>query len=197
MEGLINDNYNNLENMVIRVSAALSSFANPIKNSLIPDDPDYEYEQQLIKEKELLIRLSEKAKLIKVIISPFASFIIGGTSISKDRLNRLKSFLDINYTPKYEFAISEYISTNLLFFGENMLFEGHSRIREKDFAWTITYSDKDNIENRIKIFDYNFNEFCKKTIDKYGSKGDDPNNPEHLRKAAINAVNKAIEELNK
>jgi hypothetical protein len=86
------------------------------------------------------------------------------------------------------------VAQNLLLFGNDILFEGHRPRPAEGFDLTIVFTDSDYINMRIGIFEDLFEKYEENTVKNYGSIGKKkPENEEHLRKAVINAINKAIE----
>jgi len=172
-----------LENMVIRHIAAISSFSN------IADTADEELNNLLIKEKNLLIKLIEKgAKLELILTFPTIPKFVISKKIIKVRLKELLDFLNKwGFNDRCNFALYEQPALNLLFFGDNILFEGQAAY-SKGWEYTFVYTNRDYVGNRIEDFDNLFEDACKDTIEKYP----DLEHPGSLRHAVIHAVKTAI-----
>ena len=77
----------------------------------------------------------------------------------------------------------------MLFFGEDILFEGHKTGIEAGYGWTMVYTDRDYLKTRLTIFDMLFVSARRHTLRRYAVKGETVGGQEDdLRQAIINAV---------
>jgi len=203
MRQLLREDPNKLKDMIILHEAGLSSLSN-IPHLEEQEHLLIEYGELLVEERRLLIELLRKGAKINVIISPLAPYITKKDAIvrNRQRLVKLLEFLEEsteevkNCMKNCTFVVSENPGFNLLFFGEDILFEGHKPTPGKGFGWTLAYSDKDYIKDRIRIFEDYFKVLRVNTTEQFGSTGEkNPNDPEHLRKAVIVTIRKAIERI--
>jgi hypothetical protein len=142
--------------LLIRIQAAISSLGNI--GRLDSEDPDVRaYGRLLEDERELLIQLVEKGAHLRAILSPQRiSSDPAERSIERDlRLDRVISFLKRTdeCVTRCEFVLAPYPGANLLFIGDELLFEGHKTQVERGFGWTMVFTDKQHLEARKRIFD--------------------------------------------
>src|SRR5262249_39697547 len=91
-----------------------------------------------------------------------------------------------------EVVIAGEEGVNSLFFGEDVLFEGHKTGIEGGFGWTAIYTDRPWLRTRIRIFDLYFASAHQYTLRTFGPKSDGSprDDPCSLREAVISAVEK-------
>jgi len=171
-----------LEYMFIRHMAGFSSFSN------IGGTDNEELNRLLIEEKKLIVELIKKGASLKLILT-FPVFL-GGINKKKGEA-RLKELLDFlnerGFSDRCNFAIARQPNINLLFFGDDILFEGQA-VGSQGWEYTFVFKDKNYVKGRIEVFDRIFGDACKYTIEKYP----DPEHPGSLRHAVIHAVKTAI-----
>ncbi len=176
--------------LLVRTHASISSLGNTGRAS--SDRPgSEEYALCLTRERNRLIELLESGAGLQAIISP--QILSPGAreppQDRRDRLDRLINFLRRNdeCINRCEFVVSPVEGSNLLFFGEEVLFEGHKTDLEKGFGWTVVHTDERHLSARLEIFD-KFFESCRKYTHKAYGRDGAVEGEESLREAVIQAV---------
>lgn len=187
-----------INKLLLRVQASVSSIGNLNRTKF--SEPDRkEYSRLLEEEGELMIRLIEKGASFEAILSPYPNLIgtAEKTAERKARIDKLIEFITAreDCMKRCQFVISPPSGTNLLFFGEELLFEGLKTGVQRGFGWTMIYTDKDFISTRIEIFDKLFESAKAYTINNYGRETPLENENSLLRYAATNALHNARKQL--
>jgi hypothetical protein len=176
------------EGAIIRVQAGFSS----VSNAGYPDAPDEqtrEYGRLLERERDCLLGMMSKGAVLRAIIfPPVGPWTSEHGSRWRQRYDFLLEFLRSNLSGSSDFVISTEEGPNLLFFDEDILFEGHKTGIEPGYGWTMVYTDRDYLRTRLMIFDMLFQSAKRHTIKQYGPKGASENDRGALREAVINAV---------
>jgi len=180
--------------LVIRIQASISSLGNLARVDAA--EPELRaYTQYLEDERELLIRLLENGAALQAILSPYRISIDAREAPSERiaRIERVISFLnrEDDCINRCRFVVAPAGSPNLLFFGDQILFEGYKTEVERGFAWTQVFSDPTLVNARVRIFDRFFESARRYTIENYGGDKKDLNDLEALRQAVISALNTA------
>lgn len=180
--------------LIVRVQASISSLGNLAK--VDSADPEIRrYGRYLEEERELLIQLLENGAALQAILSPHRISIdaleMPGERVT--RLDRVVSFLmrDDDCINRCQFVVAPAGGPNLLFFGEQTLFEGHKTEVERGFGWTMVFTDPNLINARLRIFDGLFESARRYTLEQYGGEQRDLNDPRALRQAVISSLNAA------
>jgi hypothetical protein len=180
--------------LIVRIQASISSLGNLAR----ADSSDREirrYGRYLEDERELLIQLLENGAALQAILSPHRISIDAlekpGERIK--RIARVVSFVtrDDDCINRCQFVIAPAGGANLLFFGEQTLFEGHKTEVQRGFGWTMVFTDPILINARLRIFDGLFESARRYTLEQYGGEQKDLNDPRALRQAVLNALNAA------
>lgn len=182
--------------LVVRIQAHLSSLGNSNRSHF--SDPDMrQYSRYLEDERDLLIQLIENGAILQAILSPYrVSTDARETPDERStRIDRVISFLSRSdeCLSRCQFVIAPAASSNLLFFGDQILFEGYKTGVERGFGWTTIVSDLQQINTRVKIFDSFFESARKHTLERYGNNTESRNDAESLKLAAIKALQRAKE----
>lgn len=176
--------------LIIRLQAGFSSVANEGYPEA-KDEEKLEYGRLLEKERDCLIKLLKQGVILQAIIHP----PVGPWSEGrwKRRYDRLLAFLHDRHdlASHCEFVYSVEGGPNLLFFGEELLFEGHKTGIEGGFGWTMIYTDKEYLKTRLTIFDMLFQSARRFTLRQYGHQGAAEGDRDALREAVIRAVLRA------
>ncbi len=180
--------------LVVRIQASISSLGNLARlDALAPEMRSYG--MYLEKERELLLGLIENGAVLQAILSPYRISIDAQEAPDEriTRIERVISFLKRNddCINRCQFVVAPGGSPNLVFFGEQILFEGHKTEIQRGFGWTMVFNDTDLINARIRIFDGFFESARRYTMEHYGGDQKDLNDPEALRQAVISALNTA------
>lgn len=180
-----------LRQTVIRHQAALSS----ISNIGYPDSNDEKrrsYGELLEKERELLIKCVEEGAALQIILAPRTAQRSDRERLRK-RFDQLLEFLsrDDEYMNRSDIALFPFDRPNLLFIGDQILFEGYHTSFKHGFDATMVYTHRDTINKRITLFDFLFESARQYTLKKYA--------PERFvedeRLMLRDAVTKGIKEL--
>ena len=177
-----------LRKMIIRIQAGFSSLSN-VDHASHPDPATRDYGKLLVQECEFLEEMLRHGATLQAIIYPPMGPWKRGTRWW-NRYEKLLAFMR-NRTDLYdrcEFVFSNEEGTNLLFFGEDILFEGHKTGIEGGYGWTMVYTDKRFLKTRLTIFDMLFQDARRYTLGIYGKGKKATNDRNALRAAAINAV---------
>ena len=94
-----------------------------------------------------------------------------------------------------QFVVSPAGGSNLLFFGEDVLFEGLKTEIQRGFGWTMIYTDKSFLGMRIGIFDRLFESARLYTLKNYGTNKQASNDNDELNKAVLTALSQVREVL--
>ena len=177
--------------MIIRAQAGFSS----VSNMGYPDAEDPEtrdYGRFLERERDCLLRmLSAGAVFRGIIFPPVGPWTEEQGARWRRRYDKLLDFLNGELWNQSEFVVSTEEGPNLLFFGEEVLFEGHKTGIEPGYGWTMVYTDKEYLKTRLTIFDMLFQSAKRHTLKRYGSDESPDGDHEALRRAVINAVEMA------
>lgn len=178
-----------LKELIIRIQAGYSS----VSNVGYSDDPNKrEYGEWLESERDTLIKMIEKGATLQAIIYPPVGpwMLDSGGGRWRQRYDRLLEFLQTrdDLWDRCEFVVSTEEGPNLLFFGEDILFEGHKTGIEGGHGWTMVYTDKNYLSTRLTIFDMLFQSARMHTLKMYAPGNTSNGNREVLRQAVINAV---------
>jgi hypothetical protein len=182
-----------LNSLVIRVQAGLSSIANT-GFSAAEDSARREYGHWLEKERDQLLRLLEGGATLQAILCPPVRHRVGGDPDRwRRRFDLLLEFLTrrTDCLARCSFVLSVEEATNLLFFGEEILFEGHKTGIEGGYGWTMIYTTKGYIQTRLAIFDMLFQSARNYTMATYGKPSPDTDERAALFQAVIRGVERA------
>lgn len=144
----------NAKNLIIRAQAGFSSVANPGYPNA-PDKETRDYGQLLLQECVGLMKMLTAGAILRAIIFP----PVGPwepTTRWYQRYQKLLDFLREEEFRKCEFVVSTEEGPNLLFYGEDILFEGHKTGIEAGYGWTMVYTDQEYLRTRLTIFDMLF-----------------------------------------
>jgi hypothetical protein len=172
--------------MIIRVQAGFSS----VSNAGYPEHGDEEmqkYGSLLERERDCLIQMVSRGAILEGIIFPPVGPWEAGSRWHL-RYERLLEFLRSDGSRRCEFVVSTEEGPNLLFFGEEILFEGHKTGIEPGYGWTMVYTDKGYLRTRLTIFDMLFQSARRHTLKRYGQRDSSETDQHALREAVINAV---------
>lgn len=174
------------KNLVIRLQAGFSSIAN--EGIAARDEETRQYGQLLERERDCLVRLIEEGAVLQAIIYPPVGPWTKGRW--RRRYDRLLNFLEArkDLLPRCEFVYSIEEGPNLLFFGEDVLFEGHKTGIEGGYGWTMVYTDRTYLTTRLTIFDMLFASARRHTLKRYGPQDAVEGDKVALREAVIKAV---------
>jgi hypothetical protein len=176
-----------LKELIIRIQAGYSS----LSNVGYPDDPNRrEYGEWLESERETLIKMIKEGATLQAIIYPPVGPWMLESGGRRRRCDSLLGFLQTrdDLWDRCEFVVSTEEGPNLLFFGEDILFEGHKTGIEGGYGWTMVYTDKNYLTTRLTIFDMLFQSARRHTLRTYGPDKTSEGDREVLRRAVINAV---------
>lgn len=156
-----------LRQTIIRHQAALSS----ISNLGYPDSEDSkrrDYGELLERERALIIKCVEEGAALQIILAPRVAQL-GDRERLKRRFDRLLEFLSRSdeYMRRCDVALFPFDRPNLLFIGDEILYEGHHTTFKHGFDVTIVYTHRDTISKRIRLFDSLFESARQYTIEKY------------------------------
>ena len=179
-----------LRQTVIRHQAALSS----ISNIGYPDSDDSKrrlYGESLEKERELLIKCVEEGAALQIILAPRTAQP-GDRERLRKRFDRLLKFLscDDEYMRRCDIALFPFDRPNLLFIGDQILFEGHHTSFKHGFDATMVYTHRDTINKRISLFDSLFESARQYTLEKYPPQKSVEDERSMLRDAVIRGIRK-------
>jgi hypothetical protein len=146
---------------LIRIQAGISSLGN-----LPLDRGSAETEDTVLldRERSLLLDLAKSGALIQVILSPHR-VRLGPSDLAGDwerRIERVLEFLsEVDAPappgkashPRCEVVLCPTPGPNLLFLGDEVLFEGHKTGIERGFGYTMVFTDPQIIRVRTGIFD--------------------------------------------
>jgi hypothetical protein len=178
-----------IKGLIIRLQARVTSIANTGRANL--SEPNrMDYSRLLEREGELLIELIERGASLQAIIWPHM-FSGNSTETNEERIARLDKLIDfienrIDCMTRSQFVLSPTFGANLLFFGEEVLFEGHKTDVERGFGWTQVFTDENYVKARIGVFDRLFESARINTINKYGDQGN--TDQEALRTAVLKSL---------
>jgi hypothetical protein len=182
------------QGLVIRVQASISSLGN-IGRSDSKDPNERKYGMYLEEERELMIQLVERGALLQCILSPRTLALDFGTAMEhiSARFDRVLSFLRRNddSIERCQFVVTPAIGPNVLFLGEEIIFEGHKTGVEGGFGWTMVFTDPDLIKTRISIFDRLFESARHYTLEMYGETMGEEDESSCLIRAVIKALDAA------
>lgn len=190
------DSPRSLKDVVIRIQAHFSSFS----NIGYPDSEDplqRKYGELLEKERDGLKEMIKNGAILQAIIHPPSQ--PGTIRFAKRwqlRFDKLLEFLqeENEVMNRSEFVISTEEGTNLLFFGEDTLFEGYkTEIEGGGFGWTVIYTDKDYLKVRLRVYEMLFQSAREHTLKRYGPPDSQNTDAQALKQAVINAVKMAKE----
>lgn len=179
-----------LNGLVIRIQAAFSS----VSNMGYPDSKDInrqQYGRWLERERDTLIQLIEGGATLQAIIYPsMAPRMLESGERSSQRYNKLLEFLNTraDLLDHCEFVVSTEAGPNLLFMGEDILFEGYKTGIEGGYGWTMVYTDKNYLSTRLAIFDMLFYSARMHTLKTYAPKNTSEKDRKLLRRAVIKAI---------
>ena len=163
----------NCNGMVIRIQASLSSLGNLGRPTSELDPDARKYAHLLENEREYLIQLIEAGAILRSILSPHRVSTDPGESRDErnQRIDRVIQFLDRedDVIERCELVVSPTPGPNLLFFGGDILFEGHKTQIERGFGWTMAFTDSELIEARMNIFDRLFESASDYTLQNFSS----------------------------
>lgn len=187
-----------VKGLILRAQASISSLGN--LSRLAYSEPDRrEYSKCLEEEGRLMIRLIEEGASLQAILSPHLS-PVGSRETNEERKARLDLLIDFienrdDCMERCQFVVSPTVGTNLLFFGDELLFEGHKTEVQRGFGWTMIYTDNAFLITRIEIFDRLFESSRLYTIRNYGDPAQSINENEALRIAVLRALHKVRDPL--
>jgi hypothetical protein len=174
--------------LVVRVQAGFSSVAN-MGYPAAEDQDTRDYGALLERERDRLVQmLSAGAVLRAIIFPPVGPWTAQQGARWRSRYDKLVEFLKSDVWDRCEFVLSTEEGANLLFFGEEVLFEGHKTGIEPGYGWTMVYTDKEYLTTRLTIFDMLFQSAKRHTLKRYGPGGSTGSDQEALRAAVLNAV---------
>lgn len=178
----------------IRIQARVSSLGNT--DRVIYSEPErIDYSKQLQREGELLIKLIEQGASLKAIIWPHI-LSANAKETEEERIARLDKLIDFisqrqDCMSRCQFVLSPTFGSNLLFFGDEVLFEGHKTEVERGFGWTQVYTDANYLAARIRIFDKLFESARSYTIHTYGQNSSDKTEQYILNDAVLKILSEA------
>lgn len=166
-----------IDQMLIRIQAGYSSLAN-VGSTDHRDSERRRYDAMLNEERELLLRLLEAGAQLRALICPpsRSGFVAYRHA---DRLNLLQDFLkDKDFASAFEsgriqMAVATEEGQNLMFFDQDILFEGHKTAVEVGYGTTLIYSTERWTALRAQIFDSFFDSCSAHTRREFGKKSDD------------------------
>jgi hypothetical protein len=171
-QGIVNEmekllKSNDLRNLVIRIQAAYSSLAN-LDEPTFPDVDSAHYGKLLVKERDTLISLLRRGATLRAVIHPPSLPRINAIR-AKARIQQLLTLLTDtrSLTRKSQIALSPEEGPNLLFLGDDVLFEGHKTHVKGGYGFTHTIRDKDYISRRVGVFDRFFESAKEYTIQEF------------------------------
>src|SRR6185369_2400985 len=185
------DSPKGVKHLILRMQASISSIGNTAR--LQYSEPDRtEYSKCLEEEARAMISLIERGASLQAIISPHAS-PLAARETNKERKARLDQLIDFISTrndcmSRCQFVVSPAGGSNLLFFGEDVLFEGLKTEIQRGFGWIMIYTDKSFLDQRIEIFDRLFESARLYTLRNYGKNEQTSNDNDELRKAVLTAL---------
>jgi hypothetical protein len=179
--------------LIVRLQSGLSSLAN--EGFWGTEDPDkQEYGQWLERERDQLIRTIESGAVLRAILCPPKDRRSWDkTDRWRRRFDRLLEFLRkrTDCLGRCEFVLSVEESTNLLFFDEDVLFEGYKTGIEGGYGWTMVYTDRNYLLTRLTIFDMLFQSARDYTMRVYGTGRRKGSTAKSLLEAVIRGVEMA------
>lgn len=184
--------------LVLRVQASISSIGNVSR--LAFSEPDRrDYSECLEAESKLMIRLIEEGASLQAIISPHLT-PVGARETNDERKSRLDRLIEFitkkdDCMTRCQFAVSPTVGANLLFFGDDVLFEGHKTEIQRGFGWTMIYTDKTFLSTRIEIFDRFFESSRLYTLKHYGRPKEFKNENDALRSAVLRVLQEVRDPL--
>jgi hypothetical protein len=137
----------------IRHQAAMSSFSN-IGPTGGENTDEAKYLSLLVEERSAMLRCLESGCDVQLILSPFVP-----TTYTVNRwrakMEALIGFLESRepYMNRVEVVLAPFGYQNLLFIGEEILFEGHKTAVASGFDLTLIYTNQVTVRSRIAIFD--------------------------------------------
>lgn len=188
------DSPKSVKGLMIRIQARVTSLANT--GRVIYSEPDrLDYSRLLEREGELLIKMIEQGASLQAIIWPH---IFSGNTRETDeeRIGRLSMLIDFianreECMRRSQFVLSPTFGANLLFFGEEVLFEGHKTEVERGFGWTQVFTEANYVKARIGVFDRLFESARLNTIQKYVGDSSNMTEQEVLRAAVLKSLTEA------
>lgn len=176
--------------LIIRIQSGFSS----LSNEGYPDAHDERtrrYGELLEQERDGLIRLLGSGARLRAIL--YAPVMRVEDPRRRRRFERLLEFLhrDDEIIARCDFVYSSVQKLNLLFFGEDVLFEGHKTGIERGYGWTMVYTDKAYLAHRLRIFDMLFHSAGRDTLRRSGRADADEGDRAALRDAVITALEQA------
>lgn len=177
--------------LVIRIQASISSLGNTARSNS-HDSEIKKYNNLLEEERDLLVQLIEQGASLYAILSPHLS-IMSSEDSPEERKLRISKVIDFlkrsdDSSARCQVVLSPIRSSNLLFFGEEILFEGHKTSVEKGFGLTLVFTDQYTLRLRIGAFDQLFESAKKFTLEKYGPARKRKGESEALRSAVIRGL---------
>jgi hypothetical protein len=177
-----------LSKTIIRHQAGLSSFSNvPFPDA--QDPTRREYGEWLERERLALVQCLEEGATTHLILAPFITPWRDPDRL-RERWDRLLEFLhrEGKFMERLRVAIAPVPGPNLLFIGEEVLFEGHKRSLEGGFGFTMVYTDRTVVRKRVEAFDSLLQSAEEFTLRGYVPEGRQIHDPRILREAVIAAV---------
>ncbi len=177
-----------LRQTVIRHQAALSSISN-VGYPHSKDSKRRYYGELLEKERVLLIKCLEEGAALQIILAPRTAQV-GDQERLRQRFDQLLEFLsrEGECMRRCDIALFPYDRPNLLFVGDEILFEGHHTTFKHGFDATMVYTHRDTINKRISLFDSLFESARQYTIERYHSDDSVLDERRMLRNAAIRGI---------
>jgi len=185
------DSPKGVKELVVRIQARVSSLGNT--DRVIYSEPErIDYSEQLEREGELLIKMIEQGASLQAIIWPHI-LSANTRETNEERIARLDKVIDFisqrqDCMTRCQFVLSPTFGSNLLFFGEEVLFEGHKTEVERGFGWTQVYTEANYVAARIRIFDKLFESARLYTIQTFGESSTGKTEQEILRDAVLNTL---------
>lgn len=187
-----------INKLLLRVQASVSSLSN-LERTAFNERRGKEYSALLEEEGRLMIQLIEKGASFHAILSPYPN-LVGTVEKSDERKARLDKLIDFiknrdDCMQRCQVTVSPPSGTNLLFFGEELLFEGLKTGVQRGFGWTFIYNNYDIISTRIAIFDKLFESAKEYTLANYGKDATEEDENSRLRFAVTKALQNARNQL--
>jgi hypothetical protein len=149
---------------IIRQQAAMSSLANVGPGRA--DKPEkHDYYKLLADESAEMLKCLRAGAVIQLIVSPLGGMRYGGERWRR-RAKALRKVLKDSTiaSGRIDVAIMPYTTQNLLFIGDDVLFEGHkTNVLEGGFQLTSVYTNRQQVISRSSIFAKLFASACEYT----------------------------------
>jgi hypothetical protein len=175
---------------IIRIQAGFTSLANE-RFLDSEDEEERAYSALLEEERNKLISLLERGAKLQAIIRPPSGPAWSGKHGQRwlRRFDMLLKFVDgsPHLWPRWEMVVSTQDSANLLFIGDEILFEGHKTSNEAGYGWTFAHLDRSYIHARLKVYDRLFQACKEYTINSFGE-DNKTYGPDDLRAAVLRAI---------